>query len=185
MVTATDGTPLPYMTDVGLLPDGQVALMAPTATPGNPLDCAVVTPNPPQNVTLAPYRYPMLSQSAPRFAAIPGPDVQYLSATGPRAAAAIAVPRLRDDRCARRLRPDRQRSRSCLAPSLRRGRHATRHLPHRLGEGSRSTGGSDRPGRPDRHRAARTARHDAHRCCRRPARSPRRTREMYRRSRRR
>lgn len=84
VVTATDGTPLPYMTDVGLLPDGQVALMAPTATPGSPLDCAVVTPNPPQNVTLAPYRYPMLNQSAPRFAAIPGPDVQYLSATGPR-----------------------------------------------------------------------------------------------------
>ena len=33
VVTATDGTPLPYMTDVELLPDGQVALMAPTATP--------------------------------------------------------------------------------------------------------------------------------------------------------
>jgi phage tail-like protein len=39
---------------------------------------------PPQGVTLAPNRYPMLSQSAPRFAAIPGPEIHYLSATGPR-----------------------------------------------------------------------------------------------------
>jgi phage tail-like protein len=83
-VTATDGTPLPYMTDVALLSDGQVALMAPSTAANSPLDCAVVTLVPPTSVTLAPYRYPMLSQSAPRFAAIPGPDVRYLSATGPR-----------------------------------------------------------------------------------------------------
>ena len=83
-VTATDGTPLPYMTDVALLPDGLVALMAPGGTATAPFDCAVVTLAPPQGVTLAPNRYPMLSQSVPRFAAIPGPDVHYLSATGPR-----------------------------------------------------------------------------------------------------
>ena len=83
-VTATDATPLPYMTDVALLPDGQVALMAPSTAANSPFDCAVVTPVPPTSVTLAPYRYPMLSQSAPRFAAIPGPDVRYLSGTGPR-----------------------------------------------------------------------------------------------------
>jgi phage tail-like protein len=83
-VTAIDHTSLPYMTDVGLLSDGLVALMAPATRAGAPLDCAVVTPAPPQGVTLAPYRYPMLSQSAPRFAAIPGPDVYYLNATGPR-----------------------------------------------------------------------------------------------------
>jgi phage tail-like protein len=83
-VTATDGTALPYMTDVALLPDGLVALMAPGGTASAPFDCAVVTPVPPQGVTLAPNRYPMLSQLEPRFAAIPGPDVHYLSATGPR-----------------------------------------------------------------------------------------------------
>ena len=83
-VTATDGTPLPYMTDVALPSHGLVALMAPDTTPNSPADCAVVTPVPPASVTLAPYRYPMLSQSAPRFAAIPGPDVRYLSGTGPR-----------------------------------------------------------------------------------------------------
>jgi phage tail-like protein len=81
---ATDGTPLPYMTDVALLQDGLVALMAPSADPTKPIDCAVVTPVPTRGVTLAPYRYPMLDQSAPRFAAVPGPDVHYLSVTGPR-----------------------------------------------------------------------------------------------------
>ena len=58
--------------------------MAPSTAANSPFDCAVVTPVPPTSVTLAPYRYPMLSQSVPRFAAIPGPDVRYLSATGPR-----------------------------------------------------------------------------------------------------
>jgi phage tail-like protein len=81
---ATDGTPLPYMTDVALLQDGLVALMAPSADPTRPIDCAVVTPVPTRGVMLAPYRYPMLDQSVPRFAAVPGPDVHYLSATGPR-----------------------------------------------------------------------------------------------------
>jgi phage tail-like protein len=83
-VVATDGTPLPYMTDVALLMDGLVALMAPSAAPNSPIDCAVVTPVPTRGVTLAPYRYPMLNQSAPRFASVPGPDVHYLSLTGPR-----------------------------------------------------------------------------------------------------
>jgi phage tail-like protein len=91
-VTATDGTPLPYMTDVALLGDGLVALMAPNAPPDGPVDCAVVMPNPPANVTLAPYRYPMLSQSAPRLAAIPGPDVRYLSANGPRSLLPLPYP---------------------------------------------------------------------------------------------
>ena len=91
-VTATDGTPLPYMTDVALLGDGLLTLMAPDATPDGPADCAVVMPNPPANVTLAPYRYPMLSQSAPRFAAIPGPDVLYLSASGPRSLLPLPYP---------------------------------------------------------------------------------------------
>lgn len=91
-VTATDGTPLPYMTDVALLSDGQVALMAPSTAANSPFDCAVVTPVPPTSVTLAPYRYPMLSQSAPRFAAIPGPDVRYLSGTGPRPLLALPYP---------------------------------------------------------------------------------------------
>jgi len=83
-VRATDGTPLPYMTDVALLPDGLVALMAPSVAANSPIDCAVVMPVPARGVTLAPYRYPMLNQSAPRFAAVPGPDVYYLNATGPR-----------------------------------------------------------------------------------------------------
>ena len=92
-VTVPGGTPvLPYMTDVALLADGLVALMAPDATPAGPADCAVVTPNPPANVTLAPYRYPMLSQSAPRFAASPGPDVRYLSAIGPRSLLPLPYP---------------------------------------------------------------------------------------------
>jgi phage tail-like protein len=91
-VTATDGTPLPYMTDVALLADGLLALMAPDATPDGPADCAVVTPVPPASVTLAPYRYPMLSQSAPRFAAIPGPDVRYLSGSGPRSLLPLPYP---------------------------------------------------------------------------------------------
>ena len=81
--TATDGTPLPYMTDVALLDDAQIALMAP-ATKAGPLDCAVVTLTPPSAVAMAPYRYPMLSQAAPRFAAVPGPEVYYLALTGPR-----------------------------------------------------------------------------------------------------
>jgi phage tail-like protein len=82
-VSATDGTALPYMTDVALLDDAQIALMAPAARPG-PLDCAVVTLALPQGVAMAPYRYPMLSQAAPRFSAIPGPHAQYLAVTGPR-----------------------------------------------------------------------------------------------------
>ena len=82
-VTATDGTALPYMTDLALLADGLIALLAPV-NPAAPLDCAVVTLAANQGVTLAAYRYPMLSQSAPRFAAIPGPHAHYLSATGPR-----------------------------------------------------------------------------------------------------
>lgn len=70
--------PLPYMTDVALLKDGLIALMSP-AGPGTsgPLDCAVVTVSS-QGLTLAPHRYPMLDQYAPRFASIPGPDVFYL-----------------------------------------------------------------------------------------------------------
>jgi phage tail-like protein len=82
-VTAQDGTPLPYFTDLALLEDGLIALMAPATNPG-PLDCAVVTLAPPQGVTMAAYRYPMLSQAAPRFAAVPGPEVFYLALTGPR-----------------------------------------------------------------------------------------------------
>jgi phage tail-like protein len=77
-----DKTQLPYMTDVALMGDGFVALMAPPSPslasgPVGPLDCAVVTVSP-QRVTLAPRRYPMLAQYAPRFAAVPGPDVYYL-----------------------------------------------------------------------------------------------------------
>jgi phage tail-like protein len=158
-VTATDSTVLPYMTDVALLDEGRIGLMAPatngaigsiawssgtatvtTSAPhgltvhsaqylsiegtvpagyngtflctiigestftyslgsnpgsvttggifvtGNPIDCAVVTlaSAPLQGVAMAPYRYPMLSQAAPRFAAIPGPHAQYLAQTGPR-----------------------------------------------------------------------------------------------------
>ncbi len=108
-VTATDATPLPYMTDVALLPDGQVALMAPSTAANSPFDCAVVTPVPPTSVTLAPYRYPMLSQSAPRFAAIPGPDVRYLSAHRATPAAAFALSSLSHRRRAGRLRPVRRR----------------------------------------------------------------------------
>ncbi len=85
-VSATDGTFLPYMTDVALLDEGWIALMAPATDPASPIDCAVVTlaPAPQQGVAMAPYRYPMLSQAAPRFAAIPGPHAQYLAQTGPR-----------------------------------------------------------------------------------------------------
>ncbi len=108
VVTATDGTPLPYMTDVGLLPDGQVALMAPTATPGNPLDCAVVTPNPPQNVTLAPYPLPNAEPVRPALCRDPGARRAVFQRDRTSPAAAVAVPGLFDDRRARRLRPDRQ-----------------------------------------------------------------------------
>ena len=83
-VVATDKTQLPYMTDIALMRDGYVALMAPPGppppsgpAPNGPLDCAVVTVSP-QGLTLAPRRYPMLDQYAPRFASIPGPDVDYL-----------------------------------------------------------------------------------------------------------
>ncbi len=83
-VVATDGTPLPYMTDIALMHDGYVALMAPPnpppesgPAPNGPLDCTVVTVSS-QGLTLAPRRYPMLDQYAPRFASIPGPDVDYL-----------------------------------------------------------------------------------------------------------
>ena len=78
-ITAANHT-LPYMTDVALLHDGLVALMAPAnppPAPSGPLDCVVVTVSG-QDVSLAPHRYPMLDQYAPRFAAIPGPDVFYL-----------------------------------------------------------------------------------------------------------
>lgn len=91
-VTAADGTPLPYMTDIALLPDGLIALMAPAADPSQPLDCAVVTLAPPSGVALAAYRYPMLNQAAPRFAAIPGPEVHYLSLSGPRPLLPLAYP---------------------------------------------------------------------------------------------
>ncbi|MBV8439981.1 MAG: hypothetical protein JO312_05340, partial [Hyphomicrobiales bacterium] len=88
-VVATDGTPLPYMTDIALTRDGYVALMAPPSpppasgpapsgpAPNGPLDCAVVTVSS-QGLTLAPRRYPMLAQYAPRFASVFGPDVYYL-----------------------------------------------------------------------------------------------------------
>jgi phage tail-like protein len=83
-VVATDGTPLPYMTDIALMRDGYVALMAPPSpappsgpAPNGPLDCAVATVSS-QGLTLAPRRYPMLDQYAPRFASGPGPDVDYL-----------------------------------------------------------------------------------------------------------
>jgi phage tail-like protein len=86
-VVATDGTPLPYMTDIAFMHDGYVALMAPPSppppsgpAPSGPLDCAVVTVSP-QGLTLAPRRYPMLDQYAPRFASVPGPDVDYLGAS--------------------------------------------------------------------------------------------------------
>ncbi len=91
-ITATDATKLPYMTDVALLADGLVALMAPSAAAAQPADCAVVTPVPAQGVTLAPSRYPMLSQAAPRFAAIPGPEVHYLAIQGPRLLLALPYP---------------------------------------------------------------------------------------------
>lgn len=81
---STDGTPLPYMTDIAFMPDGFVALMAPPSPPttGNPapngpLDCAVAAVSS-QGLTLAPRRFPMLDQYAPRFASAPGPDVYYL-----------------------------------------------------------------------------------------------------------
>jgi phage tail-like protein len=86
-VTAIDGTSLPpYVTDVALMGDEQIALMAPTATPEKSLDCAVVTLAlpPQQGVAMAPNRFPMLSQAAPRLAAVPGPHVHYLALTGPR-----------------------------------------------------------------------------------------------------
>jgi len=80
-VIADDGTALPYFTDIALLAGGEMALMSPAPSPGTaPLDCAVATHNPPLGITLAPRRYPMLNQFAPRFAAIPGPDVFYLGA---------------------------------------------------------------------------------------------------------
>jgi phage tail-like protein len=91
-VVATDATALPYMTDVALPADGLVALIAPSAAPASPADCAVVTPAPSRGVTLAPTRYPMLDQAAPRFAAIPGPDVHYLGASGPRRLVALPYP---------------------------------------------------------------------------------------------
>jgi hypothetical protein len=84
---STDGTPpvlLPYMTDIALMHDGYVALMAPSSpppasgpAPNGPLDCAVATVSA-HGLTLAPRRYPMLDQYAPRFASIPGPHVDYL-----------------------------------------------------------------------------------------------------------
>ncbi|HVZ08880.1 phage tail protein [Rhodopila sp.] len=85
-VTAVDGTPLPLMTGVALLPDALIALMAPAAAAdkGSPLDCAVVTLAPTRGVVLAPNRYPMLNQDAPRFASVPGPDVWYSGTDGPR-----------------------------------------------------------------------------------------------------
>jgi phage tail-like protein len=91
-VTATDGTTLPYMTDVALAQDGLVALMAPSAVPANPIDCAVVSVVPSQGVTLAASRFPMLNQSAPRFAAIPGPEVYYLGTAGPRRLVPLPYP---------------------------------------------------------------------------------------------
>jgi phage tail-like protein len=87
-VIATDGTALPYMTDIGLPGPNLVALMAPNPAPATPADCAVVSLSPPAGVTLAPYRYPMLSQYAPRFAAVPGPNVFYLGS-----AQALPAPR--------------------------------------------------------------------------------------------
>jgi phage tail-like protein len=80
-ITAIDATPLPYITDIALLPDAQIALMAPTTTTHAPCDCAVATLLPGQGIALAPVRYPMLDQAAPRFAATPGPDVFYLGGT--------------------------------------------------------------------------------------------------------
>ena len=73
-------TQLPYVTDIAFMHDGFVGLMAPPSpptAPNGPLDCAVVTISP-QGLTLAPRRFPMLDQYAPRFASIPGPDVCYL-----------------------------------------------------------------------------------------------------------
>ena len=95
-INAVDGATLPpYITDVGLLGNGLVALLAPIVPGSSPSDgaaardCAVVSLVPasdaaPAGVALAGSRYPMLSQSAPRFARIPGPDVRYLSSSGPR-----------------------------------------------------------------------------------------------------
>jgi phage tail-like protein len=95
-VTLTPAVPggptLPYMTDVALLPDGLIALMAPAANPAAPLDCAVVTLVPTQGVSLAANRYPMLNQGAPRFAATAGLQVQYLFQAGP--PTALPQPRL-------------------------------------------------------------------------------------------
>jgi len=88
--SSTVAAPLPYMTDIALLKDDLVALMSPASSVASgPLDCAVVTVSP-QGLTLAPQRYPMLDQYAPRFAAIPGPDVFYL---GVGATADIPAPR--------------------------------------------------------------------------------------------
>ena len=80
-LTPADGTALPFITDIALLGDGLVALMAPIAPGGPNRDCAVVSVAG-GSVTMAHNRYPMLDQSAPRFAAIPGPDVRYLPGTG-------------------------------------------------------------------------------------------------------
>ncbi len=91
-ITATNGTALPYMTDLALLGHGLIALMAPSATPSRPIDCAVVQAVPAQGVTLATSRYPMLNQGAPRFAAIPGPEVYYLGADAPRLLVPLPYP---------------------------------------------------------------------------------------------
>jgi len=96
-VAAADGTPLPYFTDLAWLEDGLLALLAPPGSSGPiaPLDCAVMAWSP-TGLALAPRRYPMLDQYAPRFAAIPGPPL-YLGvgtsgAPAPRRLVALPYP---------------------------------------------------------------------------------------------
>ena len=96
-VTAADGTPLPYFTDLAWLEEGLIALMAPPGSsgPSAPLDCAVMSWSP-TGLALAPRRYPMLDQYAPRFAAIAGPPL-YLGigasgAPAPRRLVALPYP---------------------------------------------------------------------------------------------
>jgi phage tail-like protein len=83
-LTATDATPLPFMIDVALLPDGLIALMALAHDPTKPLDSAVGTLVAGTGFALAARRYPMLDQAIPRFAAVGGARALYLGSAGPR-----------------------------------------------------------------------------------------------------
>jgi phage tail-like protein len=78
-VKAADLQQLPYATDVALLADGQIALVAPSDAPMSVRDAIVATAATSDGLQLSASRYPMLSQGAPRFTTGPGPDVYYLA----------------------------------------------------------------------------------------------------------